>query len=110
MDDDFNTALALAVLFDLVRSVNTARDQGATDEQIQPAQAILHELTGILGLRLLEKQGSAQADAFVALLVEVRSEIRKQKLWPLSDLIRDRLAGLGVALEDSKDGTTWRWS
>jgi cysteinyl-tRNA synthetase len=110
MDDDFNTALALAVLFDLVRSVNTARDQGASDEQLQPAQAILHELTGVLGLRLLEKQGSAQADAFVALLVEVRSEIRKQKLWPLSDLIRDRLAGLGVALEDSKDGTTWRWS
>jgi cysteinyl-tRNA synthetase len=110
MDDDFNTALALAALFDLVRSVNTARDQGASDEQLKPAQAILRELTGVLGLRLLEKQGSAQADAFVALLVEVRSEIRKQKLWPLSDLIRDRLASLGVALEDSKDGTTWRWS
>jgi len=110
MDDDFNTALTLAVLFDLVRSVNTARDQGASEEQLQPAQAVLHELTGVLGLRLLEKQGSAQADAFVELLVEVRSEVRKQKLWALSDLIRDRLVGLGVALEDTKDGTTWRWS
>ena len=64
----------------------------------------------MLGLRLLEKQGSTQADELIALLVEVRGEIRKQKLWALSDLIRDKLAALGVAIEDSKDGTTWRWS
>ena len=56
---------------------------------------MLRELTGVLGLRLSDKQGSAQADPFVDLLLEVRSEVRKQKLWALSDLIRDRLADAG---------------
>jgi len=70
---------------------------------------MLRELSGVLGLRLQEKQGSGDADKFINLLIEVRSEVRKQKLWPLSDLIRDRLKELGVTLEDSKDGTTWRW-
>ncbi|HEY5983390.1 MAG TPA: cysteine--tRNA ligase [Anaerolineales bacterium] len=110
MDDDFNTPLALAALSNLVKSINTARDQGATNAQLQPAQAVLRELTGVLGLRLAEKQGSAQADEFVTLLIEVRDEVRKQKLWSVSDLIRDRLAALGVAIEDGKEGTTWRWS
>jgi cysteinyl-tRNA synthetase len=109
MDDDFNTSGALAGLFDLVRAVNTARDAGATPEELAPAQATLRELTGVLGLRLAEKTGSGDADKFIALLVEVRSEVRKQKLWQLSDLIRDRLKESGVVIEDSKDGTTWRW-
>ncbi|HET6845288.1 MAG TPA: DALR domain-containing protein, partial [Anaerolineales bacterium] len=110
MDDDFNTALAVAALFNLVKSINTARDQGATDQQLKPAQATLRELAGVMGLRLNAKQGSAQADPFVELLLEARGEARKQKLWALSDLIRDRLATLGVSIEDGKDGTTWRWS
>jgi len=110
MDDDFNTPLALAALFNLVKSINTARDQGATDAQLEPAQAVLRELTGVLGLLLAEKTGSGQADAFVALLVETRAEVRKQKLWALSDRIRDKLAELGVTIEDGKGGTTWRWS
>ncbi|MFZ5922917.1 MAG: cysteine--tRNA ligase [Chloroflexota bacterium] len=110
MDDDFNTSGALAGLFDLVRTINTARDAGATSEQLAPAQSTLRELTGVLGLRLAEKTGSGDADKFIELLVEVRGEVRKQKLWPLSDLIRDRLKQLGVTIEDNKDGTTWRWS
>jgi len=109
MDDDFNTAGALGTLFDLVRAVNTARDAGADDSQLKPGQDTLRELTGILGLRLTEKTGSGDADKFVNLLVEVRSEVRKQKLWPLSDLIRDRLKELGVTIEDGKQGTTWHW-
>jgi len=109
MDDDFNTPLAMAGLYELVKAINSARDNGATDEQLQPAQATLRELTGVLGLRLQEKQGSGDADKFVDLLVEVRSEVRKQKLWQLSDLIRNRLKELGVVIEDSKEGTKWRW-
>ncbi len=109
MDNDFNTAGAVAALFELVKGINTARDNGANAEQLQPAQSMLRELSGVLGLRLQEKQGSGDADKFINLLIEVRSEVRKQKLWPLSDLIRDRLKELGVTLEDSKDGTTWRW-
>ncbi|MBU4225028.1 MAG: cysteine--tRNA ligase [Chloroflexi bacterium] len=109
MDDDFNTAGALGHLFDLVRAVNTARDAGATGEQLQPAQKTLRTLTSVLGLRLAEKTGAGGADKFIDLLLEVRAELRKQKLWALSDTIRDRLKELGVTIEDSKDGTTWRW-
>jgi cysteinyl-tRNA synthetase len=109
MDDDFNTPLAMAALHELVKAINTARDNNATDEQLRPAQATLRELTGVLGLRLQEKTGSGDADKFIDLLVEVRSEVRKQKLWALSDQIRDQLKELGVMIEDSKDGTTWRW-
>jgi cysteinyl-tRNA synthetase len=110
MDDDFNTPLALAALYELVKAINTARDQGVSGDQLKPAQETLHELTGVFGLRLQEKQGTSDADKFVELLVEVRSEVRKQKLWQLSDLIRDRLKELGVTIEDSKEGTKWRWS
>jgi cysteinyl-tRNA synthetase len=110
MDNDFNTAGALAPLYELVKAINTARDEGATDEQLAPAQTTLRELTGVLGLRLAEKTGSGDADKFIDLLVEVRTEARAQKLWPLSDMIRDRLKELGVTIEDSKDGTSWRYS
>ncbi len=109
MDDDFNTPLALAGFYELVKAINSARDHGATNEQLQPAQATLRELTSVLGLRLQEKQGSGDADKFIDLLIEVRSEVRKQKLWSTSDLIRDKLKELGVVIEDSKEGTKWRW-
>ena len=108
MDDDFNTAGALAPIYELVKAINTARDAGATDEQLAPAQVILRELTDVFGLRLEEKTGSGDADKFIDLLVEVRSEARKQKLWALSDMVRDRLKELGVTIEDSKEGTSWR--
>jgi cysteinyl-tRNA synthetase len=110
MDDDLNTPLALASIYELVKAINTARDNGATNDQLEPAQAMLRELTGVLGLRLQEKQGSGDADRFIDLLVEVRNEVRKQKLWALSDLIRDRLKESGIVIEDSKEGTTWRWA
>jgi cysteinyl-tRNA synthetase len=109
MDDDFNTAGALSHVFELVRVINTARDNNATDNELKSAQDTLRLLTGVLGLRLAEKKGAGDVDKFVALLVEVRTEARKQKLWVMSDLIRDRLKELGVAIEDNKDGTIWRW-
>ena len=110
MDDDFNTAGALGKIFDLVRAINTARDEGATEAQLKPAQDAIRELAGVFGLRLTEKTGSSDAGAFIDLLVEVRAEVRKQKLWALSDLIRDRLKEMGVTAEDGKDGSTWRYS
>src|SRR5258706_10198637 len=110
MDDDFNTAGALGKIFDLVRAINTTRDEGATDEQLKPAQDTIRELAGVFGLRLAKKTGSGGADAFIDLLVEVRGEVRKQKLWATSDLIRGRLKELGVTIEDGKDGTSWRYS
>ena len=110
MDDDFNTAGALGHLFELVRAVNQARSAGATDEQLASAQSTFRELTSVLGLRLNETdQENQAADPFIDLLVEIRGEMRKQKLWAMSDLIRDRLVELDVAIEDSKEGSSWHY-
>ena len=109
MDDDFNTPLAIAALHELVKAINTARDNNATDAQLQAAQGTLRELTGVLGLRLQEKTGSSEVEAQVNALIAERNEARKQKQWALSDQLRDKLKELGVTIEDSKDGTKWRW-
>ena len=111
MDDDFNTAGALGHLFDLVRGINLARDAGLKQASLTQAQVLLRELAeDVFGLRLErpETEG-AQAAPFVDLLIELRSQLRDEKLWALSDQLRDQLAELGVILEDSKDGTFWRW-
>ncbi len=110
MDDDLNTPLALAAIYELVKAINTARDEGATDDQLKTAQFTLRELTGVFGLRLQEKKGSSEQEAQVNALIAERNEARKQKQWALSDQIRDKLKSLGVTIEDSKEGTTWRWS
>lgn len=112
MDDDFNTAGALGHLFELVRAINQARDAGATQAQLHPAQSVLRALMEVLGLRpeAPRRGGGAEAEPFIALLVEVRSALRQAKQWELADRIRDRLAELGVQLEDGPQGTTWRWA
>jgi cysteinyl-tRNA synthetase len=109
MDDDFNSAGALGHLFELVRVINQARADGATDEQLKPAQDVLEKLTGVLGLTLRTDKESQAADAFVDLLVDIRQDVRQAKLWELSDKIRDKLSELGVQVEDAKGGSTWFW-
>ena len=108
MDDDFNSAGALGNMFDLVRVINQARADGATDDTLKPAQSTLSELCDVFGLVLEKETGDDQSAApFIDYLVELRTEMRKQKLFALSDQIRDRLTSLGVVLEDSKEVTTW---
>lgn len=110
MDDDFNTSGALASLYELVKAINQARAEGATDADLEGAQAIFSELTGVLGLTLEEQKSTGgDADAFIDLLVSLRRDLRAEKNWALSDKLRDGLKDLGVILEDSKDGTTWSW-
>jgi cysteinyl-tRNA synthetase len=110
MDDDFNSAGALGHLFELVRAINQARDAGVSLVALQQAQHTLLELTAILGMQLERPAAVAgEATPFVDLLVELRTDLRKQKLWSLSDLIRDRLKELGVVIEDTKEGTHWHW-
>jgi len=109
MDDDFNTAGALGNLFDLVRAINQARADGATNEQIAEVQSLLKELISVLGLRLGPKVAVHEADPFIELLMEVRAKLRAQKMWEMSDIIRDRLFELGVQVEDSRSGSTWTW-
>lgn len=111
MDDDFNSAGALAHLFELVRAINQVRADGASQVQLDPAQTLLSKLTGVLGLTLQKEQQESQAaDEFISLLVEIRKDLRENKLWALSDKVRNRLTELGVVLEDSKEGTSWHWS
>jgi cysteinyl-tRNA synthetase len=110
MDDDFNTAGAMGYIFDLVRAINQARDTGMDAVHLQDAQDLLVKLTGILGLRLIRPSTEGQeASPIIDLLVELRSELRQQKNWAMSDKIRDRLLELGITLEDGKEGSTWRW-
>jgi cysteinyl-tRNA synthetase len=110
MDNDFNTAGAVAALFELSKSINTARDNGANAAQLTSAQNVFSELAGVLGLKLEEKKGSSEKDAEVNALVAERTQARKDKNWKRSDEIRDQLKTMGVSIEDSKDGTTWKWS
>ena len=106
MDDDINTPRALAALFDLVREINRGRERGAN---ISKAQDTLRELAGVLGLTLEDPQtDGAEAAPFIQTLVDVRAELRSARQFQLADNIRDRLTELGVTLEDSPEGTTWR--
>jgi len=109
MDDDFNSPAALAVLFELVRSINVARDAGVDKATLQQAQGTLKELTGVLGLELEDKSDSLLSAApYIELLIQVREELRNAKQFALADMIRDRLLDLDILLEDGKTGTTWK--
>ena len=105
MDDDFNSAQAIAALFDLAREINRTRVEGG---DVKQAQGTLLELAGVLGLTLEERQVSLAAHPFIELLVSVRSELRKEKLWQLADRIRSSLEEMGIAIEDTPQGTLWR--
>jgi cysteinyl-tRNA synthetase len=105
MDDDLNASGAMAALFDLARDINRGRDDG---RDITEAQATLRELGGIVGLTLRERETGEGADKFIDLLVELRSDLRAARQFELGDKVRDRLAELGITLEDVADGTRWR--
>ena len=109
MDDDLNTPQALAAVFSLARDINRGRDEG---KSLGAAQECLREITSVLGLRLEpEDTGSGQpANGFVELLAEVRRELRANKEFALADHIRTRLQELGVSLEDTPEGTKWRFT
>jgi cysteinyl-tRNA synthetase len=111
MDDDFNTAGALAAMFELVRAINTARDAGVGGAPFAAAQAELRALAGVLGLTLAAPRAAAQEAApFIELLIELRAELRKAKQYALADMVRTRLTGLDITLEDGPQGTRWKSS
>jgi cysteinyl-tRNA synthetase len=114
MNDDFNTAQAIAVLFDLSREVNVGLAKNEfSKETLQSVENLFNELGGqVLGIipNNLEGQsgeGNQTAD-LMQLLIDIRAEVRSQKLWSLSDKIRDGLQKIGITLEDKKEGTTWK--
>jgi len=106
MDDDFNTAQAVAVLFDLAREINRAREE---NYDVADAQNTLAELAKVLGFTLEEPaRPPLDAEPLIQLLIEIRDELRKAKQWQLADMIRQRLIELGITLEDTPKGTVWK--
>jgi cysteinyl-tRNA synthetase len=109
LDDDFSTPQAIASLYDLAREINRARGEGATVEALAPAQVTLRELADVLGLTLREPEQDEMAAApFIELLIRVRNDLRAAKQFALADKIRQDLGKLGITLEDSAQGTTWK--
>jgi len=107
MDDDFNTAQALAVLFDLAREINRAIEEGM---RVSESQGILIKLAGLLGLTLKrESKKISGAEPFIDLLVSVREDLRREKQWQLADKIRNSLIDAGVIIEDNPTGTIWKY-
>jgi cysteinyl-tRNA synthetase len=108
MDDDFNSASAIAQLHLLAGGINRAREAGASEGGLVEAQTTLMQLAGVLGLRLEEPRRDLAAKPFVDLLLSVRRDLRAAKQFALADQIRSELQKLGVAIEDRADGSIWR--
>ena len=106
MDSDLNAPQALGALFDLSREINRAMDSG---KDVGQSQATLRALGDILGLNFSPpgKDQEGNAKPFIDLLVKVREDLRAAGQYDLADQIRDRLAELGVGLEDTSRGTLW---
>jgi len=106
MDDDFNTAQAVAFLFDLAHDINRAGEAGYG---VALAQKTLSELAGILGLTLKPPEKPAlDAEPFIELLISTRTQLREAHQWQLADEIRAKLAELDIVLEDTPKGTVWK--
>jgi len=118
MDDDFNTPVAISVLFDLSREVNQILNSAETysSESLKEIDNFYREFGGnILGLipDEFEKRGveSGIEGQLIELLLKIRAKARAEKNWELADWVRNELKNLGIILEDRKDGTTtWRFA
>ncbi len=113
MDDDFNTSAAVRELFELLRALNRHLDTDGEAAALVRGAGVLRELSSLLGLFRAPpaREGAgdpAQLSGLVELLIEVREAARASRDFATADRIRDRLAELGIALEDRPDGTGWR--
>lgn len=113
MDDDFNTATAIGILFDVNREVNALlhSDSPVTRETLAAVDAFYRELgEEILGImpEKMEDLGGGLEAPLIELLIEVRQKLREGRQFELGDQVRDRMSDLGVTLEDRTDRTTWR--
>lgn len=116
MDDDFNTPVALAVLFDMVREINRLRNENL--QEAKSLAMVLKQLGNILGILqqtpdefLKEGIDIKEPQEFmqkIADLITARNQARAQKNWKLADELRDQLLKLGIIIEDGATGTTWR--
>ncbi|AWX15158.1 cysteine--tRNA ligase [Mergibacter septicus] len=112
MDDDFNTPGALAVLFEMARELNKLKTEDSL--QANALAATMRQLASVLGLLYQDPatflQAGADQDqiAEIERLIAQRNQARAEKDWATADQARDKLTALGIVLEDSATGTTWR--
>ena len=108
MEDDLNTADAIAALFEMVKEINTAvaAGLGIPKETIICCRALLKELGGVLGILQKERKDSIGSE--IAELIEKRRQARREKNWKLADEIRDELKAKGIILEDTPQGVKWK--
>ena len=105
MEDDLNTADALAAVFMLVRDINTAISAGAGKKALEAFAEVFDELTGVLGL--VYNRRTETLDSEIEALIEKRTEARKNKDFKTADEIRDKLKEMGIILEDTPQGVKW---
>lgn len=119
MDDDFNTALAISVMFSLAKEINIYYSQVVAGKAVLDAQALAEMrdayfmMADILGILVKERAGLLEGDCelvagLMDIIIAVRQEARQRKDWATADGIRSRLAELGIILEDSPQGVRWK--
>jgi len=125
MDDDFNTALAIAVLFDLAREVNTCVQRlgvapaPSDREVLLKAEVLFKAFNEVLGIFKVDRNGKMSldgmpspgldlADGLLELIIGLRQEARSRKDWAVADRIREGLKGLGIIIEDTPQGVRWK--
>ncbi|HDR1031360.1 TPA: cysteine--tRNA ligase, partial [Pasteurella multocida] len=112
MDDDFNTPKAISVLFEIAREINKLKNEDKSKANALAAR--LRELAGILGLlyqdpeQFLQSGSDNDEVALIEALIKQRNDARAAKDWASADAARNKLAEMGVVLEDNVNGTTWR--
>jgi cysteinyl-tRNA synthetase len=114
MNDDLNSPIVIAHLFDGARMINTVLDKKATisAEDLEELKSVFHLfMYEILGLKEEAANNEAREEAYgkvVDMLLEQRMKAKANKDWATSDKIRDELAALGFEVKDTKDGFTWK--
>ncbi len=110
MDDDFNTADAISVIFEMVREINSAVSPAAdpTKALAEACRAEFLELCGVLGIPFGESGDDDGETAEIEALIEQRQAARKAKNWGEADRIRDELKARGIILEDTPQGVKWK--
>ena len=112
MNDDFNTPILIAHLFDAVKQINVIKEGKASiteaDRNLlsKTLKAFVHDVLGILGSQV-ENDGSEKLQGVMEMVIAMRNEARANKDFATSDKIRDELIALGIQLKDGKDGTTF---
>ena len=106
MDDDFNTADAITVLFELSKDLNTNLNVNSSKEVVSKALGVLRELGAPLGILQKSTKGSLEDE--IEALIEARQKARKEKNFAEADKIRDDLKARGIVLEDTPQGVRWK--